>query len=125
MILAAGLGTRMAHLTAEKPKPLVELKGKALIDYAIDRLVSNGVTFIAINVHYKAEMLIEHLKKRKDVEIRICDEREAILDTGGAIAKALPLFDGAVLHAQFRLTVVEAWARRFRMKGRGIRQHGH
>ena len=94
MILAAGLGTRMAHLTAEKPKPLVELKGKALIDYAIDRLVNNGVTFIAINVHYKADMLIAHLKKRKDVEIRICDETDAILETGGGIARALPLFDG-------------------------------
>ena len=94
MILAAGLGTRMAHLTAEKPKPLVELKGKALIDYAIDRLVNNGVNFIAVNVHYKAEMLIAHLKKRKDVEIRICDETDAILETGGGIARALPLFDG-------------------------------
>ena len=94
MILAAGLGTRMAHLTTEKPKPLVELKGKALIDYAIDRLVQNGVNFIAVNVHYKADMLVAHLKKRKDVEIRICDETDTILDTGGGIARALPLFDG-------------------------------
>ncbi len=94
MILAAGLGTRMAHLTAEKPKPLVELKGKALIDYAIDRLVRNGVNFIVVNVHYKADQLMAHLKKRKDVEIRICDETEAILDTGGAVSKALPFFEG-------------------------------
>ena len=94
MILAAGLGTRMAHLTSEKPKPLVELKGKALIDYAVDRLVQNGVNFIVVNVHYKAEQLMAHLKKRKDVEIRICDESDAILDTGGAVAKALPFFEG-------------------------------
>jgi len=94
MILAAGLGTRMAHLTAEKPKPLVELKGKALIDYAIDRLVQNGVNFIVVNVHYKADQMMAHLKKRKDVEIRICDETDAILDTGGAVAKALPYFEG-------------------------------
>ena len=94
MILAAGLGTRMAPLTATKPKPLIELKGKALIDYAIDRFVQHGVKLVVVNVHYLADQLVAHLKKRKDVEIRICDEREAILDTGGAIAKALPLFDG-------------------------------
>jgi MurNAc alpha-1-phosphate uridylyltransferase len=94
MILAAGLGTRMAPLTASRPKPLIELNGKALIDYAIDRFAQNGVKFIVVNVHYLADQLISHLSKRKDVEIHICDEREAILDTGGAIAKALPYFDG-------------------------------
>ena len=66
MILAAGLGTRMAPLTAERPKPLVPLMGKPLIDYAIERLVKGGVNFIVVNVHYKAEMLIAHLKARKD-----------------------------------------------------------
>ena len=85
MILAAGLGTRMAPLTATRPKPLIELKGKALIDYAIDRFVAQGVNFIVVNVHYLADQLVAHLSKRKDVEIRICDERDAILDTGGAI----------------------------------------
>jgi MurNAc alpha-1-phosphate uridylyltransferase len=94
MILAAGLGTRMAPLTAERPKPLIKLRGKALIDHAIDLLVRGGVKFFVVNVHYKAEMLIAHLKKRTDVEIRICDETDAILDTGGAIAKALPFFKG-------------------------------
>ena len=94
MILAAGLGTRMAPLTATRPKPLIELKGKALIDYAIDRFVAQGVNFIVVNVHYLADQLVAHLSKRKDVEIRICDERDAILDTGGAIAKAMPLFEG-------------------------------
>jgi len=94
MILAAGLGTRMAPLTTTRPMPLIELNGKALIDYAIDRFVRHGVKFIVVNVHYLADQLEAHLKKRKDVEIHICDEREAILDTGGAIAKAMPLFDG-------------------------------
>jgi N-acetyl-alpha-D-muramate 1-phosphate uridylyltransferase len=94
MILAAGLGTRMAPLTASRPKPLIELKGKALIDYAIDRFVQHGVNLIVVNVHYLADQLMAHLKKRKDVEIRICDETDAILDTGGAIAKALPYFEG-------------------------------
>lgn len=94
MILAAGLGTRMAPLTAERPKPLIKLRGKALIDHAIDHLIHGGVNFFVVNVHYMAEMLVAHLKKRKDVEIRICDETGAILDTGGAVAKALPFFKG-------------------------------
>jgi len=92
--MAAGLGTRMAPLTLERPKPLIPLNGKPLIDHVIDRLVTGGVNFIVVNVHYKAEQLMAHLRKRKDVEIRICDETDAILDTGGAVAKALPFFEG-------------------------------
>ncbi len=94
MILAAGLGTRMGGLTADRPKPLVEVMGKTLIDHVIDRLIQGGVTFIVVNVHHKAEMLKSHLAKRKDVEIALCDETGAILDTGGAVAKALPYFKG-------------------------------
>ena len=94
MILAAGLGMRMRPLTDSKPKPLVEVMGKPLIDHAIDRLVQSGVTFIVVNVHYLADQIIAHVKNRKNVEIIICDERDAILDTGGGIAKALPLFKG-------------------------------
>jgi len=104
MILAAGLGTRMAPLTATRPKPLVELRGKALIDHCIDRLAANGVNFVVVNVHYMAALLIEHLEKRQaqdsSVEIRICDETEAILDTGGAVAKALPFFEGQPFFTQ-------------------------
>jgi MurNAc alpha-1-phosphate uridylyltransferase len=98
MILAAGLGTRMAPYTAERPKPLIELRGKPLIDYAIDRLAKAGVNFIVVNVHYKADQLIAHLDRRrardKSVEIRISNETDQILDTGGAVAKALPYFEG-------------------------------
>jgi MurNAc alpha-1-phosphate uridylyltransferase len=98
MILAAGLGTRMAPLTLEKPKPLITLHGKPLIDHAIDRLVRGGVNFIVVNVHYMADQIVDHLEKRKarekNLEIHICDETAMILDTGGAIAKALPYFEG-------------------------------
>ena len=94
MVLAAGLGTRMRPLTNDRPKPLVEVAGKPLIDHAIDRLVQGGVNFIVVNVHYKAEMLKAHLAKRKDVEIRIMDESDTILDTGGAVANALGHFEG-------------------------------
>jgi len=98
MVMAAGLGTRMAPLTLERPKPLIPLNGKPLIDHVIDRLVGGGVNFIVVNVHYKAEQLIAHLEKRrareKNVELVISNETDAILDTGGGIAKALALFGG-------------------------------
>ena len=96
MILAAGLGTRMAPLTLETPKPLIKLAGKPLIDHAIDRLVAGGINFIVVNVHYKADQLIDHLKQRRanqrEVEIVISDETGELLDTGAGVAKALPLF---------------------------------
>jgi len=94
IVLAAGLGTRMRPLTNDRPKPLVEVRGKALIDHVIDRLVQAGVTFVVVNVHYRAEMIKAHLAKRRDVEIHISDETEELLDSGGGIAKVLPLFEG-------------------------------
>jgi len=94
MIMAAGLGTRMRPLTNAVPKPLVQVAGKALIDHAIDRLVQAGVKMIVVNAHYRADLLKAHLAKRKDVEIRISDENDALLGTGGGIVKALPNFGG-------------------------------
>lgn len=98
MILAAGLGTRMAPLTLDVPKPLVKLAGKPLIDHAIDRLAAGGINFIVVNVHYKAEQIIEHLNRRRSelpgVEIVVSDERQELLDTGAGVLKALPLFEG-------------------------------
>jgi MurNAc alpha-1-phosphate uridylyltransferase len=94
MVMAAGLGTRMRPLTNDRPKPMVEVLGRTLVDHAIDRLILGGVKMVIVNVHHKAEMLKAHLAKRKDVEIRISDETESILDTGGAIAKVLDQFEG-------------------------------
>ena len=94
MVMAAGLGTRMRPLTNDRPKPLVQVAGKALIDHAIDRLAAAGVKLIVVNAHYKSDQLKAHLAKRKDVEIRISDEHDEILGTGGGILKALPNFEG-------------------------------
>lgn len=94
MIMAAGLGTRMRPLTLDRPKPLIEVQGKALIDHVIDRLANAGVTTIIVNVHHHADMIEKHLAKRKDVEIRISDEREELLDSGGGVYKALDQFAG-------------------------------
>lgn len=98
MILAAGLGTRMAPLTLEKPKPLIALNGKPLIDYCIDRLIQNGIDFIVVNVHYLADQIIAHIEERqareKNVTFVISDERDAILESGGGIARSLAHFNG-------------------------------
>ena len=98
IILAAGLGTRMAPLTRERPKPLIALNGKPLINYGIERLVQAGVRRIVVNVHYMADQIVAHLEKLRarepGLDIRISDEKDAILDTGGAIARALPHFEG-------------------------------
>ena len=94
MIMAAGLGTRMRPLTNDRPKPLVQVAGKALIDHALDRLVAAGVKQAVVNLHYKADMLRAHLAKRRDIEIRYSDETGELLGTGGGVARALPMFEG-------------------------------
>lgn len=91
MLLAAGLGTRMKPLTDKLPKPLIEVGGRTLVDRVLDKLVAQGVTRAVINVHYLADLMEAHLKKRKDIEIIISDERAQVLETGGGVVKALPL----------------------------------
>jgi MurNAc alpha-1-phosphate uridylyltransferase len=94
MVLAAGLGKRMRPLTATRPKPLVEVAGRSLLDHALDRLRAAGVRHAVVNVHYLADALEAHLKRRvQGIDISVSDEREQLLETGGGLVKALPLID--------------------------------
>lgn len=96
MILAAGLGTRMRPLTDERPKPMVDVGGKVLIDWVLDDLVISDIGTAVVNVHYRADVLRDHLSHRTEPSIRVSDESELLLDTGGGVANALSLIDGDV-----------------------------
>ncbi len=91
MVLAAGLGERMRPLTDKKPKPLIEVAGKPLIEHVLDKLADAGVGTAVVNVHYLADMIEQKLAARKNPRIVFSDERKALLNTGGGIVKALPL----------------------------------
>ncbi len=93
MVLAAGLGKRMRPLTATRPKPLVSVAGITLLDRALDHLAAAGVANAVVNVHYFAEQVEAHLASRRAPAVRISDERDRLLETGGGVAKALPLLD--------------------------------
>ena len=93
MILAAGLGTRLKALTQDKPKALVPLNGKPLLQHCIENLIANGFHHIVINVHHFGEQIIDFVQQNKfDADIEISDERDLLMDTGGGIVKATPLF---------------------------------
>jgi MurNAc alpha-1-phosphate uridylyltransferase len=95
MVLAAGLGTRMRPLTDTLPKPLVPVGGKPLINHVLDRLAAAGVETAVVNVHHFAHQIEQHLRPRRAPKIVISDERDAVLGTGGGVARALPLIGGA------------------------------
>lgn len=95
MLLAAGLGTRMRPLTDQIPKPLVKVNGKALIDYNLDKLRSIGILNAVVNVHHLAEQVEDHCSEISSPNITISDERVELLDSGGGIAKALPILGQA------------------------------
>ena len=91
MVLAAGRGVRMRPLTLDRPKPLVTVAGKLLIDYSIDALKRAGVERIVVNTHHFSEQMVAWARARKDQGIVLSDESDVLLDTGGGVVKALPL----------------------------------
>lgn len=88
MIFAAGFGTRMGPLTADRPKPMVEVAGKPLIDHARQVAADAGITRLVVNLHYRPEPLAAHLA---GTGIRLSHEADELLDTGGGLKAALPL----------------------------------
>lgn len=91
MIMAAGKGTRMMPLTANTPKPLVEVAGVTLLDHVLDLLADAGVGRIVANVHYLPDQIEAHLAREERFQIAISDERDLLRDTGGGLVQALPL----------------------------------
>lgn len=93
MILAAGLGTRLKTLTHDRPKALVGVAGKTLLERNIENLIINGFSTIVINIHHFGEQVIRFLDSHDfDARILISDERGQLMDTGGGIVQALPFF---------------------------------
>jgi NDP-sugar pyrophosphorylase family protein len=89
MILAAGLGTRLRPLTNERPKALVEVAGRTLLEIALLRLRSFGVNEVIINVHHFADLVVQYLKTNNNFGMKIAISREyGLLDTGGGLKKA-------------------------------------
>jgi N-acetyl-alpha-D-muramate 1-phosphate uridylyltransferase len=90
IVLAAGLGMRMRPLTDRRPKALVEVMGRPLIDHVLDRLAAADVNLAIVNLHHFADQVETHLASRARPKIIFSDERKQLLNTGGGIAKALP-----------------------------------
>ena len=91
MVLAAGLGTRMRPLTLDRPKPLVEVAGRTMIDHCLDKLADAGVARAVVNVHHFPQMVKDHLTARADPAVVISDEIGQLLETGGGMGRAMPL----------------------------------
>ena len=91
MVLAAGFGTRMGDLTKDRPKPMLPVGGRPMIDLALDWIGDAGATRAVVNLHYLADQLRDHLQGRDRPEVLFSEEQPEILDTGGGLKQALPL----------------------------------
>jgi NDP-sugar pyrophosphorylase family protein len=110
MILAAKLGTRLRPLTDDRPKALVEIAGRTLLEITLSRLRASGIREVIVNVHHFADMIIEYLEKNNDFGMRIeVSREEVLLDTGGGLKKAAYFFleDSNRLEAPFILHNVD------------------
>jgi mannose-1-phosphate guanylyltransferase len=110
MVLAAGLGTRLRPLTNDRPKALVEINGRTLLEIALTRLRQFGVSEAIVNVHYFAEMIVAYLAAKQNFGLRIeVSREEALLDTGGGLKKAAWFFreDSSAHHQPFLLHNVD------------------
>ncbi len=95
MVLAAGLGTRLRPLTDTRPKALVEIAGRTLLEITLERLRAFGIDRVIINVHHFADMMVEYLKAKNNFGMQIeISREETLLDTGGGLKKAAWFFSG-------------------------------
>ena len=96
MIYAAGLGTRLRPLTDDRPKALIEVGGKPMLQHVIENIKKAGITRAVVNVHHFAGKVIDFLDRNGNfgIDIAISDESDRLLDTGGGLLKARPLLDG-------------------------------
>ena len=93
IILAAGLGKRMQPLTLKKPKPLLEIRGKTLLERAIELLINHGVEELSINIHHLGDQIEKYISKLKfRANIKISNEKQQLLDTGGGVKKGTQRF---------------------------------
>ncbi|MBO6637068.1 MAG: nucleotidyltransferase family protein [Roseitalea sp.] len=95
MVLAAGFGKRLRPITDTVPKPLVPVGGRTMLDRALDAAEAAGIERAVVNVHYLGEQIIAHCANRSTPATAISDERDAILETGGGVVRALPLLGEA------------------------------
>lgn len=95
LIFAAGLGTRLRPLTDNRPKALVEVAGRPMLEHVIRHLISYGFTDIVVNIHHFGQQIVDFLRDNGNfgANIKVSDERGELLDTGGGILKARPLLD--------------------------------
>jgi len=97
MLLAAGLGRRLLPLTASRPKPLVEVAGRALVDWVVEAARAEGIGRFVVNAHHHADKLEAHVDglaaRWPGSRFRLSDERAALLETGGGVRRALPLLE--------------------------------
>lgn len=96
LILSAGLGTRLGEQTKNTPKALVEINGIPMLEFTIERLKQRGISQFMVNVHHHGQQIIDFIKSKNNfnVQLEISDERQLLLDTGGAIRKASSFFKG-------------------------------
>lgn len=102
MVFAAGLGTRLYPLTADRPKALVEYQGRPLIDYVLTKIIDSGIQHIVVNIHHFPDLMVEYLNTHPyHADIEISDERDYLRDTGGGLKYAARHFqnsDHILLH---------------------------
>ena len=91
MVMAAGLGTRIRALVDDRPKPMVEVAGRPLIDYALDELAAGGAERAVVNVHWMADQVEGYVAGRERPQVVISDERARLMNTGGGLIQAAPL----------------------------------